>query len=358
MDSSEALTSGLLQLAEQIPGVCWTTDRDLRFTNSTGRGLAQLGLKLQQVVGMLVSDFLAGSESDPLAIDAHRRALLGENVTIEQEFQGRTFQSHIEPLHESGRIVGVIGVAIDLTERKAEERRLRERHGELEAAVQQRTLELSAANAALRQSEAHYRDTAEFNRRLLLELDHRVGNNLAGLISLVSLMRATTPSVEDFADAIDARLRGLAQVNHLLTECRWKGIDLHTLIESLISSLQPGPRPTPGVELVGPPLTLAPEQAMPLAMILVEWLTNSFKYGAFGHPRGKVRISWEITAVGEPREIILNWREMDGPLISGTPKSSLGTQLVCGFAQRELKGDVELTYPSTGADHTLQFPLR
>ncbi len=59
---------------------------------------------------------------------------------------------------------------------------------------------------ALRKSESHYRELADFNRRLLSELDHRVGNNLARLLSLASLMRETCPDVPTFADAISARL--------------------------------------------------------------------------------------------------------------------------------------------------------
>ena len=49
---------------------------------------------------------------------AHRRALLGESVSFEVEWLGRTFASHVEPLRNpDGTIEGVIGVALDVTAR-------------------------------------------------------------------------------------------------------------------------------------------------------------------------------------------------------------------------------------------------
>ena len=109
-------------LVEQMPAVLWSTDLDLRFTSSLGGGLAGLGLEPNQVVGLSLSEFFGTDDPEFPPIAAHRRALVGESSTYDIEWTGRTFHSHIEPLRDQqGVIVGAIGVARDITERKQAE---------------------------------------------------------------------------------------------------------------------------------------------------------------------------------------------------------------------------------------------
>src|SRR5262249_35010875 len=53
---------------------------------------------------------------------AHQRALLGETVTYEQDWSGRAFHSHVEPLRNAdGMLTGTIGMALDITDRRRAE---------------------------------------------------------------------------------------------------------------------------------------------------------------------------------------------------------------------------------------------
>ncbi|MBI4637862.1 MAG: PAS domain S-box protein [Candidatus Rokubacteria bacterium] len=110
-------------LVEQLPVVLWTTDRDLRFTSSLGAGLTALGLRSNETVGMSLFEYLETSDADSPAIVAHRRALQGESTTYEHDSLGRVFQVYVEPLRgeDDDAIEGVIGVALDITERKRAE---------------------------------------------------------------------------------------------------------------------------------------------------------------------------------------------------------------------------------------------
>lgn len=106
-------------LLEQMPLVLWSTDRDLRFTLSLGGALPQLGLLRNQVVGLSLHQFFETQDESVPSIAAHRRALQGEPVSFETDWQGRTFESHVEPLRGTdGAISGTIGVGLDVTERK------------------------------------------------------------------------------------------------------------------------------------------------------------------------------------------------------------------------------------------------
>ena len=361
-------------LVGQIPAVLWTTDADLRFTSSEGAALQTLGLRPGQVVGVHFHDFFGTTDPEMPTLAAHLKALAGATSTYEQVWAGRTFHCHVEPLRggADGAVIGTVGVALDITDRKRAERELREAHDQLDQRVRERTAELQRANdeltreivrrqgveAALRQSEEHFRELAKSNQRLLQEIDHRVRNNVAGLLSLVSMMREATPDVKAFADAIESRLRAMNQVHQLLAEGGWRPVGLEPLIRRLldaVSSLWTCPG---DVTLTGPAVEVSPRQTLPLSMILLEWFTNSCKYGAAAvAPGGRVGVTWEPFAAPSGQWVRLRWRESGGPPIREPVRPSLGTELVRSFAAVELKGRCELRFPGTGVDHTLEFPL-
>ncbi len=110
-------------MSEQAPFVLWTLDLELRFTSSVGSGLKSLGLQPNQVVGTTLQAFANTDDPDMPMIAAHRRALLGETSRFEQEWSGRIFDVHVEPLRrKDGPILGVFGVALDVTDRVRAER--------------------------------------------------------------------------------------------------------------------------------------------------------------------------------------------------------------------------------------------
>ena len=106
-------------MVEKMPAVLWTTDTELRFTSSVGAGLEALNLKPNQVVGMPLSEYFRTDDPAFVAIASHLKALTGEMVTYEVELRKRVFESHVQPLYSSeGELLGVIGVALDITDRK------------------------------------------------------------------------------------------------------------------------------------------------------------------------------------------------------------------------------------------------
>ena len=116
----------LRMVLDQVPAVLWTTDTDLRFTSSAGAGLAALGLEPGQVVGLSLFKYFRTEDPDFPPIAAHRRALQGESVSYELEWQGNTYETKVEPLRDAGGVVvGTLGFAHDVTRRKETEAALR-----------------------------------------------------------------------------------------------------------------------------------------------------------------------------------------------------------------------------------------
>jgi len=106
-------------IMEKMPAVLWTTDKDLRFTSGMGAGLEKLGSSSGELNGKTLFEYFHTDNPELTPIRAHRRALAGESITYEFEWQGLVFETHVQPLHSSeGELLGVIGVALDITDRK------------------------------------------------------------------------------------------------------------------------------------------------------------------------------------------------------------------------------------------------
>lgn len=130
-ESQRAAADGALSflrlVSEQVPGVFWTTDLNLRFTASLGGGLRSLGLQPQQVVGMSLFDFFRTTDLQSTPVAMHLRALRGESVRYEQQWAGNWYDVQIDPFRNAqGEIIGCIGFASDITRLKQAEMQLRE----------------------------------------------------------------------------------------------------------------------------------------------------------------------------------------------------------------------------------------
>lgn len=106
---------------QQLPG----TDRDLRFTSSSGAGMNALGLTSDQLVGMTLPEYFGSNDASITPVAAGRRALLGHSSTFEFVWADRVLHSHVEPLRDvSGDVTGTLGLAVDVTDRKRLEEQL------------------------------------------------------------------------------------------------------------------------------------------------------------------------------------------------------------------------------------------
>ena len=109
----------LAMMIERMPAVLWTTDKELRYTSSMGAGLDSLGVKSGGLTGKTLAEYFETNDPQHPSIAAHWRALAGESLTYELHWQKRIFESHVRPLRgPDGEIIGVIGVALDITDRK------------------------------------------------------------------------------------------------------------------------------------------------------------------------------------------------------------------------------------------------
>lgn len=110
----------LSAVVRAAPVIILATDRDGVFTLSDGKALARIGLEPGEMVGRSAFDVFPDVEG---RADAIRRALSGESVNFQVDNGSLVFDAFYGPLFgPDGGIEGVVGVAVDITERE----RLRE----------------------------------------------------------------------------------------------------------------------------------------------------------------------------------------------------------------------------------------
>lgn len=231
------------------------------------------GYTAEEAIGnsilMLTPDGLKHEEAD--IIDRIRR---GERITGYETTRRRkdgTFIAvslTISPIKDQGgEIIGASQIARDITLEKENERRI---------------------------------------RLLMREVNHRVKNQFAVILSVVreTSRRATDP--REFEEQIRDRIMALSRSHDLLVTSEWSGASLLDLLQEHMKPFGHDEQ----ISLAGPLVTLQPNAVQHLGMAFHELGTNSSKYGALATDVGRITINWQIVTAAEGhREFQVVWDE-------------------------------------------------
>ncbi|MGD8624137.1 MAG: GAF domain-containing protein [Anaerolineae bacterium] len=180
--------------------------------------------------------------------------------------------------------------------------------------------------AAVAVQNAHWyeqtRHDAEAKTILLREVNHRVKNNLTGIIGLLQTERRYAPpegrpAVQAAMDRIIQRISGLAQVHDMLSQSGWAPVLVSELANRITSTaLNALPIDRQVYIAISPsPVKVSPAQANNLALVLNELVTNTFKHVESGGEatsitiqittdNSTVSIEYRDSGPGYPQEII------------------------------------------------------
>jgi PAS domain S-box-containing protein len=258
-----ALSASELRLRTVVSGapvVVFVLDAQGVFQLSEGRGLANLGLKPGEVVGQSV---FAVYEDVPQVMDNVRRALAGEEVSMVTQVRDDWFESRCSPLFDAqGAVSGVIGVATNITVTKqAELSRLEDLRGQRDALVR--------------------------------EVHHRIKNNLQGVIGLLRQQSQAHPELRSVMAQAIAQVHSVAIVYGLHSERANADIMICDMLQAISRSLNEIYSDALPLSLdlaVAKPIQVAKEEAVPVALIMNELITNALKHGKAEGATGPVTV--------------------------------------------------------------------
>ena len=205
-------------------------------------------------------------------------------------------------------------------------------------------LRVSLLHVVLRRIEAvalERKRTADRDKLLMAELDHRVKNTIANIQALVRQTSRSADSVTGFVTGLEGRIRSMATAHSLLSQSRWENISLTRLIHEELAPYKYG-----GTHLYvsGIDLLLTPKSALSLSLAIHELATNAVKYGALSQPGGSVSVAWQESESG----IDLSWIEAGGPPVSTPTRMGFGTTLIEKALGMETGGTSKIDYLHDG----------
>lgn len=215
--------------------------------------------------------------------------------------------------------------------------------------------------------EQELEDSVQEKTVLLKEVHHRVKNNLQLIASIMNMQsrRVKEPSARAVLKSVQDRVMSLATIHRsLYTAERLSAVPVDELLTEICNQMislggEPGQAVDVSMQLC--PITLYPDQAVPLALLATEAVTNAIKYLGVPDDRpASIRIRLETENEGSARFTVEN--TMGQPLPGQRPDllpagTGLGGQLIQAFVT-QLDGQIEQGLGEDGYYRlSVRFPI-
>ncbi|MGH9469538.1 MAG: PAS domain S-box protein [Terriglobia bacterium] len=362
--AEEALRQSELRLRTVVanaPVILFALDAQGAVTLCEGRGLEALALRPEMLVGRKMSDLERGF---PSVASALRKALAGEVITAVQQIGDLCYEGQVAPVRDaSGSVTGLIGVALEITERRRSEE------------------EAQRARAA---AEAASRAKSEF----LANMSHEIRTPMNGILGMTELALETNLSAEqrEFLDMVKVSADSLLKIiNDILDFSKIEAgkleldpapFRLRHLLETSLKALilrarQKGLLVFFGIDARVPDALLG--DSTRLCQVLINLVGNALKFTDAGAIRIEVTpvslterdamLRFEVTdtGIGIPAEkqriIFESFSQADGSTTRKYGGTGLGLSITKKLVNM-MGGEIEIrSEPGRGSSFTFTLPF-
>lgn len=217
-----------------------------------------------------------------------------------------------------------------------------------------------AAEAEVREARDRFEALATERALLMREVNHRVGNSLQMIASMLTLHAnaAGNPEVSEALTDATGRVLAVAQVHRrLYTSDDVQSVAVDQYLEALIEDLRRSSETDEfaQVTLTAEPVAVEPDRAVAVGVIVNELVMNALKYA---YPDGKGPIRVDIRATGGGRAALSVEDDGVGITPRAAPKSTgLGQRIVRAMGEK-LGATIELDRMHKGTRVVVSFDLR
>ncbi|MCM5552799.1 sensor histidine kinase [Pleomorphomonas sp. NRK KF1] len=187
---------------------------------------------------------------------------------------------------------------------------------------------------------------------LMRELDHRVKNTLALVLSISKRTAASEETLEGFQGSFSGRIEALAATHNLLAGASWESLSLRQIFSAEVSPYTEtgGER----VNIIGVDLSLYPRAAIALGLIFHELATNATKYGALSGEKGSIVL--EIHPKTDAPSVEVTWTEKDGPAVKSFSRKGFGHTVIARSLSYSPHGGTTMEFEPTGVVCRIRIP--
>ena len=198
-----------------------------------------------------------------------------------------------------------------------------------------------------------HRKAAEKQQLLLMgELDHRVKNTLALVLSICKRTASTEETVQGFQTAFSGRIQALAATHNLLADRSWSSISVGEVVSAELDPFVGNAQARLTVE--GVDALVMPRAAIALGLVVHELATNAVKYGALANDVGRIRV--KVSRNEGDDWLGIEWLETGGPAVRPPARRGFGQTVITRSFQYMQNGGAELDYPTEGVRCYIRVP--
>lgn len=312
----------LERIGAATPDLIYAKDREGRMIFANPAVLQVIGLPWDAIKGRLDSEWHPDIAEANRFMETDARIMAqGELENLEETLTGplgrQTYLSTKSPLRdEEGEVIGIFGISMNISERKAEE--------------------------------AH-------QKFLMEEMNHRVKNTLATVQAMARQTLKKSGISSGVWDSFEGRLIAMSTAHELLTREKWVGADVATIVGKALRVHQSGAGDVFAID--GPAVLVDAQTALALAMALHELGTNAMKYGALSVPLGRVSIRWMIDNDARGHVLDFRWNESGGPPVEPPASRGFGSRLIKQAFSHHGDNSAEIDFLPQGVEFRTRIVL-
>lgn len=173
------------------------------------------------------------------------------------------------------------------------------------------------------------------------ELQHRVKNSVA-VIQTLAAQTFRSKADPEALETFNGRLRTLAATTDILTRTNWDNVAVSDVFAKVLAPYIS--EQSNRITVLGPKVDVPSKVATALAMAGHELATNAVKYGALSNEEGFVRLNWTFNQ----DTLFITWTEAEGPVVEKSPVPGFGTKLLRQGLLTGRDGLIRLNFNSSG----------
>ena len=392
-------------IIENVPAGIASFDTEFRVRFANTRYASLFDLSPEQIVGKHVSEYVAAEALESL-MPRWKQCLGGISVNYRRTNRdsltgkSRVVDVKLVPEFEQGRVTGVFGLLIDVTDQVAAENQVRELNDTLERRVEERSAALERTMETLRHSQEELaRSEARATlSTLVASVSHELGTPIGNSVMAASTLGDHARSFEALIDAgqikrsdlnritgalrdgTELLRRNLERAQDLLKNFRQvaadqaseqrRSFDLATATREIIDTLAPSLKRHPHRIVLDIPAGITLDSLPgPFGQVIINLINNAYLHAFDGRSDGLLTIAAEVRG----RDVLIrvadngcgispeNLKKLFQPFFStkiGEGGTGLGMSIVENLVRKTLGGSITVhSDVGTGTRFELRLPL-